>query len=314
VRHQSLFRQVARRMPQTLPSISADSRLQLPHQQRRVASSVTPPVSAPVQTVAKIDPPTFATRMQETFANGFSKLILAGCGWQLGAESGDDAGCKDHGLHFMFWTGFGDGLGVGFGHVAYKLAYYAVVSAANYTLDAKFALPDIRREAVVGLHLGSASFCSGTAWQPIVDFLKWQEFGYYSASALTGFLCGSMFLIGMRLGRHLYPKLLGDQVIAKPDTKNLIGDASLSLAGIAGASAMFVATDTSFEDNPFKKIFGIEVPHAHTTNIITAGAATVTGFVGAQMVQNLCLSAVDRIKNSPPTDPTPTVRSMQLRK
>ncbi len=62
-------------------------------------------------------------------------------------------------LGFAMTTGLGDGIGVFMGHCAYSVA------KKNVTGDDSI---DIGREAQTGLLLGSAAFCSGTAWQPLV--------------------------------------------------------------------------------------------------------------------------------------------------
>ena len=77
-----------------------------------------------------------------------------------------DLGFEADTLNFALTTGFGDALGVLGGHTA----YYALKKAAK--VDASI---DMKREVHTGILLGAAAFCSGTAWQPIVNALQGAE-------------------------------------------------------------------------------------------------------------------------------------------
>lgn len=95
-----------------------------------------------------------------------SKIFPAGFGWQSSSVVAGDLGFEADTLNFALTTGFGDALGVLGGHTA----YYALKKAAK--VDASI---DMKREVHTGILLGAAAFCSGTAWQPIVNALQGAE-------------------------------------------------------------------------------------------------------------------------------------------
>jgi hypothetical protein len=129
------------------------------HQTVRPRSSV--PIDAPLETPA-VDPPPAAVdaapagRLVPTLEVTVSKIFPAGFGWQAASVVAGDAGFEADSLGFALTTGAGDFAGVFLGHTTYSMLKYAVTG--------KGTGPD----AVTGLWLASAAFCSGTAWQPTV--------------------------------------------------------------------------------------------------------------------------------------------------
>ncbi len=136
-----------------------------------------------------------------------------------------------------------------------------------------------------GLWLASAAFCSGSLWQPTVNFLH-DAAGCSFAETLvgTGAVTGLAFFFGLRAGRVVYSPL----GLPGCDYANLTGDAMLS-ASIGAATGTFVGTDVSFSDNLIRPAFGIEEGMTNVTGMVTAGASTSAGFMLMQSAQNAVL-------------------------
>merc|ERR1711998_188656 len=76
-------------------------------------------------------------------------------------------------------------------------------------------------DPVGGLWLGTAAFCSGTAWQPVVNFLHDAAGCSFASSFVgTGMITGFCFFVGLRLGRIIYSPL----GLPSSDYANLCGD------------------------------------------------------------------------------------------
>lgn len=213
-----------------------------------------------------------AHRMRITAEVTVSKLFPAGFMWQFGSVVAEGAGMTATDAGFFLTTGVFDGIGVAVGHTVF------------YTLAKGIYLPniDLREVRHTGILLGAAAFCSGTAWQPLVNFAA--DWSFNSALAFTGAGCTLAFLGGLRIGRRIWPSLGLDQV-AGPEG-NFSKDTQLSVA-IGGAGACFVGTDISFADNWLRPIVGVEEHMSNVTGMITAGSSTALGFLAVQMSQNI---------------------------
>ena len=204
-----------------------------------------------------------------------SKIFPAGFGWQ-GASivAGDYMGLDDSSAGFALATGVGDFTGVFVGHTGYymlkKIFYDESIS--------------MEHEAQTGLLLASAAFCSGTVWQPVVNFCHMTNMGFNASVALTTAVCGGAFFGGLRAGRVLYaPRFEG---IEEGNFDNLKNDAALSLS-IGAATGCFVGTDISYSDNWLRPIVGIEEGISVPTGMCVAGTSTALGFLSLQSVQNV---------------------------
>ena len=92
-----------------------------------------------------------------------SKIFPAGFGWQSSSIIAENNfGYAPDTMSFAMTTGVGDGIGVLGGHVAYYAAKKAIVDSSI----------DMTKELHTGILLASAAFCSGTAWQPLVNALQ----------------------------------------------------------------------------------------------------------------------------------------------
>jgi hypothetical protein len=110
-----------------------------------------------------------ARRFVVTAEVSISKIFPAGFGWQTSSIIAENhLGYAADSAAFALTTGLGDALGVLFGHTAFYAAKKAAVDSSI----------DMEREAHVGVLLGSAAFCSGTAWQPLVDALQGAELSF----------------------------------------------------------------------------------------------------------------------------------------
>ena len=140
---------------------------------REVHSSAHPKADA--LKAAVDNPPTvvassgLARRFVVTAEVSISKIFPAGFGWQTSSIIAENhLGYAADSAAFALTTGLGDALGVLFGHTAFYAAKKAAVDSSI----------DMEREAHVGVLLGSAAFCSGTAWQPLVDALQGAELSF----------------------------------------------------------------------------------------------------------------------------------------
>jgi hypothetical protein len=190
----------------------------------RLMSSIVPS--------SEVSSPTL-DRFKVTAEVTVSKIFPAGFGWQSSSILARDfLGYAPDTLGFALTTGLGDGIGVFLGNCAYYVA------KKNATGDDSI---NMERETQTGILLGSAAFCSGTAWQPIVNALQAADLSFFQVFAGTWVGCGTAFYLGMRGARTI---LSGPfKHIKEPTFANSITDKSLS-AAIGGATGFFVGTDT----------------------------------------------------------------------
>ena len=105
---------------------------------------------------------TLAHRFQVTAEVMVSKIFPAGFGWQGFSVLAENYGMASDSMSFALTTGLGDGLGVVTGHTLFMALKKA--ATGNESID-------VGIELQTGILLGSAAFCSGTAWQPVVNAL-----------------------------------------------------------------------------------------------------------------------------------------------
>lgn len=207
-----------------------------------------------------------------------SKLFPAGFGWQGASVVADGMNFGATDLEFFAITGGGDFVGVLLGHSTY------------YTLKKVSGVdPEIDLGEVVGTGtwLASAAFCSGFAWQPIVNFWQGLDVGFNTVFAGTWAGCGLAFLGGLRLGRLVFP------FIPNSDYTNLQKDVALSSV-IGGATGFFVGTDTAYlngDGNWLRPVIGIEDGDSDIVGMIKAGSSTALGFTASQTVMNFTYPA-----------------------
>ncbi len=186
----------------------------------------------------------FLARTKKTFEIVLSKIIPAGVGWQAAAFVFDGAGA----LPFALATGAGDGMAVFGGHMLWSLTMKK----------------DLGVEKKTATLLGTGAFCSGTVWQPTVD--------YFCSVPMTGIVCATVFFLGLRGART---------VLQEP--ASYVRDAGLSLS-IGGAAGMFVFTDPTLVSFP---LFHVLPNTAAAQACAIAGLSTGTGFTLVQTMQNM---------------------------
>eukprot|EP00933_Yihiella_yeosuensis_P044755 TRINITY_DN40015_c0_g1_i1.p1 TRINITY_DN40015_c0_g1~~TRINITY_DN40015_c0_g1_i1.p1 ORF type:complete len:322 (+),score=35.16 TRINITY_DN40015_c0_g1_i1:67-966(+) len=238
----------------------------------------------------------FEKRSINTVEVLISKIFPAGFGWQaLGFLASLSLGLPATSIGFALMTGLGDFLGVLLGHLFFSLVKQTWCDA-TVSMD---------KELHVGLFLACAAFLSGTAWQPAVNGLgaSGLGFGFNLVAIGTGLICGTMFMIGLRLGRTIYSKMeltcntipsylsmvQGTNyvpAVEAPSSENLILDAQLALS-IAGGAACFVGTDVTFgASNWLRAIVGVYEKTPLREGCVKAGLSTLLGFGAVQLVQN----------------------------
>lgn len=215
----------------------------------------------------------FAKRFKVMAEVTVSKVFPAGFGWQAGSVVAGDMGYGASDLSFALMTGFGDFTGVFLGHSL--LTAFKVATGKN--ADGQIS---------TGFMLASAAFCSGTAWQPIVNTLQAANYSFAGVAGITTVACCAAFFTGLRLTRMVYPSL--GLKVEPASYSNLKKDASLSLA-IGAAGGGFVGTDALYhpDENFLKDVVGV-LPYDSTLVACSkAGTATSIGFVAVQTAQNV---------------------------
>ena len=198
----------------------------------------------------------------------------AALGWQAASVVAGNQGFEADSLNFALTTGAGDFAGVLAGHSTFSILNAMVGRGGGLGGD-----------LVAGLWLATAAFCSGTAWQPTVNFLHDQAHCSFMATAVgCGVVTGTAIFAGLRAGRVLYAPL-GLPPMAYD---NLIGDALLSVS-IGAATGTFVGTAVTFADNFLRPVFGVEDAMSDVEGMVRAGASTFTGFLCMQSLHNATL-------------------------
>lgn len=203
-----------------------------------------------------------------------SKIFPAGFGWQTASTIADGMGYQATDMGFFIATGAGDFAGVMLGHTLYYYAKSMIDPSVN-----------TKTETVNGLWLGSAAFCSGFVWQPVVNTLQAASIPFIGVASGTVAGCGLAFFAGLRMFRVLYSPL----GMATVDNENFTTDAQLSIA-IGGATGAFVGTDVAYMDgagNFLRPLIGIEEGLSDLQGSFYAGASTSLGFSAFQSLQNI---------------------------
>lgn len=209
-----------------------------------------------------------------------SKLIPAGMGWQAAAIlSGLDPSTA------LMWlsTGAGEAAFVFAGHLSYMSVKKQIVPSAEINLA---------QETKTAAWLATAALGSGTTWQPLLNTMADQGASFPLAATVTGVGCASVFFALLRMGRPIYD-------LKQPHS--LSADARLSFA-ISGAAALFVATDPSLANNFLAGIYGVYDHTPDLTAVLTAGAATGSGFFAAALMRDILLLANVKTPETTPVE------------
>jgi hypothetical protein len=257
----------------TPPSNKKEERRQIHNTAARKADAS---VEAPAAVVeAKTESSSIVDRFVITAEVTVSKIFPAGFGWQTASVIADShLGYAADSTAFALTTGFGDGVGVLAGHVAYYSAKKSLVDSSI----------DLSKELHNGILLGSAAFCSGTAWQPTVDVLQGANLSFMEVFTGTWLGCGVAFYVGLRVGRTFLSGYL--EHIHEPTYENSKTDASLS-AVIGGATGFFVGTDAAYLPDQNFLIIGIQDGTPDLVGCAIAGSSTALGFMTAQTGLNV---------------------------
>jgi len=210
-----------------------------------------------------------------------SKIFPAGFGWQSASIVADNLGYDSDTMAFACTTGLGDGVAVMGGHTL----YYALKKSITGRNDINLV-----KEFQTGVWLGSAAFCSGTLWQPLVNMLQGANLSFAQVFLGTWVGCGSAFYLGLRAGRTFLSGPL--QYVEEPTYENSKNDASLSVA-IGGATGFFVGTDAAYlpDQNFLIDLVGIADGTPNLQGCVIAGTSTSLGFMAAQTGMNVTYPA-----------------------
>lgn len=271
--------------------------------QIRLLSALTPPTNnkeekrqihstavraADAATDATVETPAVEEKKESSIVDRFmvtaevtvSKIFPAGFGWQSASIVAENAGFAGDSLNFALTTGLGDAVGVLGGHVSYYAAKKAMVDSSI----------NMSSELHTGILLGAAAFCSGTAWQPIVNALQGANLSFGAVFAGTWVGCGLAFYGGLRGGRTILSGYL--EHINEPTYENSKADASLSTV-IGGATGFFVGTDAAYlpDQNFLINVVGIQDGTPDLVGCAIAGSSTALGFMTAQSTFNVIYPA-----------------------
>jgi hypothetical protein len=246
---------------------------------QQVKSTAQSAVEMTSNTDTTVEKENFVTkRMVVTGEVIVSKIFPAGFGWQSSSILAENhLGFASDSVAFALTTGVGDGLGVLIGHCG----FYGIKKMV--TGNEKIMM---KRELDTGILLASAAFCSGSLWQPLVDFLQSANISFAGVFTGTWIGCGTAFYVGLRAGRTFLPNVL--EYVEEPTYENSKTDASLSVA-IGGATGCFVGTDAAYlpEQNFLIDLVGITDGTPDLTGCCIAGTSTSIGFLGSQSVLNI---------------------------
>jgi hypothetical protein len=254
---------------------SKKERREIHNSARREADTATTPMAVEA---AKSKSSTLMDRFVVTAEVTVSKIFPAGFGWQSSSViASSHFGYASDSMNFALTTGIGDGIGVLMGHYAYYTAKKLITGSTDI---------DLTKELHTGILLGSAAFCSGTAWQPLVNALQGANLPFSQVFVGTWLGCGAAFYVGLRLGRTILSGPLA--YVQEPTYENSKADVSLS-AAIGGATGFFVGTDAAYlpDQNFLIDFVGIQDGTPDLTGAAIAGASTSLGFLSAQSVMNL---------------------------
>lgn len=207
-----------------------------------------------------------------------SKIFPAGFGWQTSSIIAENSlGYSPDTMSFALTTGFGDAVGVLLGHVGYYGLKKSILAADSI---------DMTEEFQKGVLLGSAAFCSGTAWQPLVNAFQGANLPFNQVFLGTWAGCGLAFYLGLRAARTVMSGPM--QYIEAPTFANSQTDMGLSVA-IGGATGFFVGTDAAYlpDQNFLKGVIGIADGTPDLVGCAIAGSSTALGFMTAQSAMNL---------------------------
>jgi hypothetical protein len=244
---------------------------------RREADTAAAAAAAPVTVKVAKSSTTLIDRFVVTVEVTVSKIFPAGFGWQSSSIIADSHfGYASDSMNFALTTGVGDGLGVLIGHYAYDATKKAVTGSDL----------DLTATLHTGILLGSAAFCSGTAWQPLVNAMQGANLPFSQVFMGTWLGCGAAFYVGLRMARTILSGPL--QHVKEPTYENSKADASLSVA-IGGATGFFVGTDAAYlpDQNFLIDFVGIQDGTSDLTGCAIAGASTSLGFFSAQSGMNM---------------------------
>lgn len=245
------------------------------------ATSVAPVVEASTTSSSSSSSTSTSTmykRFVVTAEVTVSKIFPAGFGWQTSSIIAENnLGFAPDTMNFALTTGLGDAIGVVAGHCLYYGAKKTLGVDKSINMESEFQ---------TGFLLGSAAFCSGTAWQPLVDALQGANLSFGGVFMGTWAGCGLAFYGGLRAGRTILSGFMAH--IEEPTYDNSKADASLSCV-IGGATGFFVGTDAAYlpDQNFLIHIVGIADGTPDLVGCGIAGSSTALGFLTSQSVFNV---------------------------
>lgn len=215
----------------------------------------------------------FGNRFIKTNEIIISKIFPAGASWQLGSILAGSFSYASNTIPFYYTVGLSEGLGVGGGHLIYN---YLKKKVYDDTID-------LKKETSNSLQLSTAAGLSGFVWQPVVNTLM--DSTFFPTMIGTGIICGTTFYTGLRFSRIIYSPFTH---VEKRTPINEVTDYQLSLS-IAGATAMFVATDPNILFNVMSPYLAITENMSVVNGVYLAGLSTSLGFTSIQTLQNFKL-------------------------
>eukprot|EP00039_Didymoeca_costata_P024092 m.9245 g.9245 ORF g.9245 m.9245 type:complete len:290 (-) comp4030_c0_seq2:38-907(-) len=215
------------------------------------------------------------------------KIFPGGFFWQLFGFAVQDANA--HPTSFAFATGTGDAFGVFCGQIGLSVVLKYVVPASWLVPSnevgvevsgAKCCLPYQRESLREACIVASGSFCSGTAWQPLVTTVYNANIPFTGGALVVGAVCGLCFFIGVTIASELF------EFFAKRERGwplPQVRDITLAIA-VMGAAACFVGTDEHYEGNWLSVLVGERKGNSVGLDSFKAGFSTFLGYCAFQLL------------------------------
>jgi hypothetical protein len=224
---------------------------------------------------------------RELFSAAITKIFFGGFLWQSFAFicTSSSSSSSQTWIIFALVTGFGDAIGVFVGNIfrlwmesASAKYKYKQKSSPTFIILRIFFTPEkypghnIAFRETTAVSIGA--FCSGFAWQPMVDFSQDKAYTFNTTMALVGAVCGALFFVGYAFGIYICVR----RNVWNSSYVEFIRDITLALC-VMGSTGFFVGTDINYPKNWLRDIVGVRDEENHFLDCLKAGFSTFLGFM-----------------------------------
>lgn len=220
----------------------------------------------------------FKSSTYQNVETAVSKIMPGGFLRQVCLETAKVYGSTPLDLAYALSMGFGNGLGVGLGHVSYYALKKYSLRLSNQCLGTDYKDEiNIKGEAQKAILLAIPAFVSGSVWQPAYNFMQYYNYGFLPTFLATGFVCSSILFFTLRYGsRTFLPSYL--TMLASRNNEHLKSDRELAIK-IAFAAGSYVGINATIEGNFVKPFLSVPTDSSLSERLIAAIRAPGSGFV-----------------------------------